>query len=164
MSGRAGPALSAGRQERTKCPPSVLSAVGAAAWLVGTGSILAPSGYWALLLGGSLLRHMSLSMHSPSILIPGSGVTPGEGTGYPFQYFCLGNPMDGGAWRATVHGVTKSQARLSTWRCLFFLQVSRRSSADPDGLGLQALGSARHFRQLALLHLFLPAGNDRWLL
>ena len=93
--------------------------MGAAAWLVGTGSILAPSGYWALLLHASFFRHMSLSMHSPSILIPRSGVTPGEGPGYPLQYFCLGNPMDRGAWRATVHGVTKSQARLSTWCCLF---------------------------------------------
>ena len=32
---------------------------------------------------------------------------PGEGKGNPLQYSCLGNPMDGGAWRATVHGVAK---------------------------------------------------------
>ena len=41
--------------------------------------------------------------------ISGSGRTPGEGNGYPLQYSCLGNPMDRGAWQATVHGVTKSQ-------------------------------------------------------
>ena len=41
--------------------------------------------------------------------IPGSGRSPGEGYGNPLQYFCLGNPMDRGAWRATVRGVTKSQ-------------------------------------------------------
>ena len=35
--------------------------------------------------------------------IPGSGRSPGEGNGYPFQYSCLGNPMDRGAWQATVH-------------------------------------------------------------
>ena len=35
---------------------------------------------------------------------------PGEGNGYPLQYSCLENPMDRGAWQATVHGVTKSQA------------------------------------------------------
>ena len=40
-------------------------------------------------------------------LIPGSGRSPGEGNGNPFQYFCLGNPMDRGAWQATVHEVTK---------------------------------------------------------
>ena len=38
-------------------------------------------------------------------LIPGSGRRPGEGHGNPFQYSCLGNPMDRGAWRAAVHGV-----------------------------------------------------------
>ena len=37
----------------------------------------------------------------------------GEGNGTPLQYFCLENPMDGGAWWATVHGVAKSWAQLS---------------------------------------------------
>ena len=39
--------------------------------------------------------------------IPGSGRCPGEGNGNPLQYSCLGNPMDRGAWQATVHGVTE---------------------------------------------------------
>jgi len=42
-------------------------------------------------------------------LIPGSGRSLGEGNGNPFQYSCLENSMDGGAWWATVHGVAKSQ-------------------------------------------------------
>ena len=41
-------------------------------------------------------------------LIPGWGRSPREGNGNPLQYSCLGNPMDRGAWRATVHGVTES--------------------------------------------------------
>ena len=41
--------------------------------------------------------------------IPGLGRSPGEGNGNPLQYFCLENPMDRGAWQATVHGVAKSQ-------------------------------------------------------
>ena len=45
--------------------------------------------------------------------ITGSGRCPGEGNGNPLQYACLGNPMDGGAWWATVHGVAKSWRRLS---------------------------------------------------
>ena len=45
--------------------------------------------------------------------IPGSGRSPGEGNGNPLQYSCLENPMDGGAWWAAVHGVTKSWTRLS---------------------------------------------------
>ena len=46
-------------------------------------------------------------------LTPGWGRSPGEGNGNPLQYSCLKNPMDGGAWRATVHGVPKSRTRLS---------------------------------------------------
>ena len=40
--------------------------------------------------------------------IPGSGRSPGEGNGSPLQYSCRENPMEGGAWWATVHGVAKS--------------------------------------------------------
>ena len=40
--------------------------------------------------------------------IPGLGRSPGEGNGNPLQYPCLENPMDRGAWWATVHGVAKS--------------------------------------------------------
>ena len=39
--------------------------------------------------------------------IPGSGRSPGEGNGNPFQYSCLENAMDRGAWQATVHGVAE---------------------------------------------------------
>ena len=45
--------------------------------------------------------------------IPELGRSPGERNGYPLQYSCLENPMHRGAWRATVHGVSKSQTRLS---------------------------------------------------
>ena len=45
--------------------------------------------------------------------IPGSGRSPGGGNGNPLQYSFLENPMDRRAWRATVHGVTKSQTGLS---------------------------------------------------
>ena len=47
-------------------------------------------------------------------LIPGSGRSPGEGNGNSLQYSCLENPMDRGAWWATVHGVAKSQTQLSS--------------------------------------------------
>ena len=52
-------------------------------------------------------------------LIPGSGRSPGEVNGNPLQYSCLENPMDGGAWWATVHGVTKSWTRLSDFTFTF---------------------------------------------
>ena len=51
--------------------------------------------------------------------IPGLGRSPGEGNGNPLQYSCLKNPMDGEAWQATVHGVTKSRTRLSYFTFTF---------------------------------------------
>ena len=46
-------------------------------------------------------------------LIPGSGRYPGVGNGKPLQCSCLANPMDRGAWRATIHGVAQSWTQLS---------------------------------------------------
>ena len=43
----------------------------------------------------------------------------GEGSGTPLQYSCLANPMEGGAWWAAVHGVAKSQTRLSDFTFTF---------------------------------------------
>ena len=59
--------------------------------------------------------------------IPGLGRSPGEGNGNPLQCSCLENPMDRGAWRATVHGVAKSRTRLSdfTFTCHFHLLTPR---------------------------------------
>ena len=48
---------------------------------------------------------------------PGLGRSLEEGNDNPLQYSCLGNPMDTGVWRATVHGVTKSQTQLSAKQC-----------------------------------------------
>ena len=52
-------------------------------------------------------------------------VLPGEGNGNPLQYSCRENPMDGGAWWAAVHGVAKSQTRLSdfTLTLAFFKKI-----------------------------------------
>ena len=47
-------------------------------------------------------------------LIPGLGRSPGGGHANPLQCSCLENPMDGGAWRATVRGVAESQTQLNT--------------------------------------------------
>ena len=54
--------------------------------------------------------------------IPGLGRSPGEGNGNPLPYSCLENPMDGGAWWALVHGVAKSQTRLSDFTFTFLSQ------------------------------------------
>ena len=47
----------------------------------------------------------------------------GKGNGTPLQYSCLENPMDGGAWWATVHGATKSQTRLSNFTSLMWTRI-----------------------------------------
>ena len=68
--------------------------------------------------GGSEVKASAWNAGDPGS-IPGSERSPGEGNGNPLQYSCLENPMEGGAWLATVHGVTKSQTRLSdfTFTC-----------------------------------------------
>ena len=53
--------------------------------------------------------------------IPVLGRSPGEGKGYPLQYSCLENSMDRGAWQVTVHGVSKSQTRLSDFHIYIYL-------------------------------------------
>ena len=57
--------------------------------------------------GGSDSKESACNTGDPGS-IPGLGRSPGEGNGYPVQYFCLGDPMDSEAWWATVHGVTQS--------------------------------------------------------
>ena len=57
--------------------------------------------------GGSVVKNLPASAEVMG-LIPGMGRSSGEKNGNPFQYSCLGYTMDRGAWRATVHGVTKS--------------------------------------------------------
>ena len=67
-------------------------------------------------------KESACNARDPS-LIPGTGRFPGEGNVYPLQYFCPENPMDGGAWQSTVHGVAKSWTQLSdfTFTVLYVL-------------------------------------------
>ena len=61
--------------------------------------------------GGSAGKESACKAEDPGS-IPGLGRFPGEGNGYPLQYSCLKNSMDRGAWRATVHRITKSWTQL----------------------------------------------------
>ena len=70
--------------------------------------------------GGSEVKASASSVGDPGS-IPGSGRSPGEGNGYPLHYSCLENPMDRGAWQATVHRVAKSWTRLSDFTSLQWL-------------------------------------------
>ena len=76
-------------------------------------ALLNPWNYLAvvIIIGTSLVADCEESACNVGDLgsIPESGRSPGEGNVNPLQYSCLENPMDGGAWWATVHGVAKSQ-------------------------------------------------------
>ena len=88
-------------------------------------------------------------------LIPGSERSPGEGNGTLLQYSCLENPMDGGAWWAAVHGVAKSQARLSDFTFTFPFHALEKEMATHSSVlawripgtgepgGLPSVGSHR---------------------
>ena len=79
----------------------------------------------------------------------------GEGTGTPLQYSCLENPMDRGAWWATVHGVAKSQTRLSDFTFTFRFHALEKEMATHSSVlawripgtaeagGLLSMGSHR---------------------
>ena len=69
--------------------------------------------------GFPVLHHLLLTIQETWVRFLGREDPPEEGNGNPLQCSCLGNPMDRGAWRATVHGVTKSLTRLSDWQFHF---------------------------------------------
>ena len=53
----------------------------------------------------------------------------GEGNGTPLQYSCLKNPMDGGAWKAAIHGVAEGQTRLSDFTFTFQFHALEKEMA-----------------------------------
>ena len=85
--------------------------------------------HWIGYLGASLYRSYQSSTPQGSFSffffnISGHWPTFGEGNGTPLQYSCLENPMDGGAWKAAVHGVAKSWTRLSDFTFPFHSLIS----------------------------------------
>ena len=75
---------------------------------LGTALVLNPCTYTRSFPGGSDSEGSTCNVEDLDS-IPGLGKSPGEGNGNPLQYSCLDNCMDRGAWRATVHGVSKSR-------------------------------------------------------
>ena len=70
-------------------------------------------------------------------------ICTGEDNGTPLQYSCLGNPMDGGAWWAAVHGVAKSQIRLSDFTFTFHFPLSCAGEGDGNPLQYSCLENPR---------------------
>ena len=69
--------------------------------------------------------------------IPGLGRLPGGGHGIPLQYSCLGNPMDRGAWQATVHRIPKTWTWLSYWTTTANSQLTTLWHSQVDSKGTQ---------------------------
>ena len=78
-------------------------------------------------LGGSVVKNPPANVgdSGDTSSIPGSGKSLGGGNDNPLQYSCLGNPMDRGAWWATVHETTKSQTQLSDWARTLLFSIHR---------------------------------------
>ena len=83
--------------------------------------------------GGSDGKASAYSVGDPGS-IPGSGRSPAAGNGTPLQYSCLENPVDGGAWLATVHGVAKSRTRLSNFSIYYNNQSLNRLKTFRDSI------------------------------
>ena len=81
------------------------------------------------------LKHLP-AMQETWVWSLGREHSPGEGNGNPLQYSCLGNPMDRGIWRATVHGVAKSRTRLSNFTFTLNSTLTRTRNLRPRLLNL----------------------------
>ena len=73
--------------------------------------------------GGSVVNNPPVNVGDTG-LIPGSGRSPREGNGNPLQYSHLENPMDRGAWQATVHGVSRSWTQLKFVGIVIILEIA----------------------------------------
>ena len=83
--------------------------------------------------------------------IPGSERSPGEGNGNPLQCSCLENPMDRGAWWAAVHGVAKSQTRLSDFPFTFhFHALGKEMATHSSVLAWKIPGTGKPGGQLSM--------------
>ena len=76
--------------------------------------------------GSSVVENLPADAGDGAV-IPGLGPAPGEENGNPLQYSCLKYPMDRGAWQATVHGVKKSQTRLSRSLLVCGVEIQHRA-------------------------------------
>ena len=102
------------------------------------------------------LLAQSIFQHKPvnyTLVLARDGTREGNGT--PLQYSCLENPMDGGAWRAAVHGVAEGQTRLSDFTFTFHFHALEKEMATHSSVlvwripwmgkpgGLPSMGSHR---------------------
>ena len=93
------------------------------------------------------------------IIMWAQGVFPGEGNGNPLQYSCLENPMERGAWQATVHGLAKSRTRLSSchsYSLKAFPWISSRKTSRLSHESSRLFSSIRVFSNDSTLCIMWP--------
>ena len=120
--------------------------------------LLLPCNHSCLSSRGLHFSLLSLQCNYCCLSLGGLHLSPlpfGEGNGTPLQYSCLENPMDGGAWWAAVHGVTRSRTRLSDFTFTFHFHVLEKEMATHSSVlawripgtgepgGLLSMGSHR---------------------
>ena len=120
--------------------------------------------------GGSDGKESACNTGDPGS-VPGSGRSPGEGSGSPLQYSCLENPMEWGAQRSIVHGVAKSRTQLSASTFIHFhtlhgfrrplggLQISSVDKEEP----LYYDGDPYFYRWKKNLQESCPRWQSKWL-
>ena len=130
------------------------------------------------LLGWVLIKYWDIGTWNINMNMVFSLPSHGEGNGTPLQYSCLKNPMDGGAWWAAVHGVAKSQTRLSNFTFTFHFHALEKEMAthssilawripgmgEPDGL--PSMGSHRvghNWSDLAAAAAALPSKGSHYI-
>ena len=101
--------------------------------------------------GGSVVRNPPANVGDAGS-IPGLRRCPGEGNGNPLQYSCLENPMDRGAWQATVHEIAKSQTQLST----------TTSTKDTACCNLDLVQPNFKKKRKGILAIMMPAMKESW--
>ena len=100
-------------------------------------------------IGGSVVKNLLTNAGDSGDTgsIPGPGRSPGGGNGNPFQYSCLGNPMDRGAWQTTVYRAAKSQTWLSMHACILCNRIVEAYRTDVK----------------MFLHIWILKGKKVWL-
>ena len=88
-----------------------------------------PSKFFIYILFVNIFLFLNISLGRSLISSVTCSTFYGEGNGTPLQYSCLENPMDGGAWWAAVHGVAKSQTRLSDFTFTFHFHALEKEMA-----------------------------------
>ena len=121
---------------------------------------------WSRFPGGSDSKASVYNAEDPGSS-PGLGRSPGEGNSSPLQYYCLENPMDRGAWKAIVYGVSKSRTRLSNFTTSLSevtqlcLTLCDPMNCSPTGSSVRGISQAENWSGLPFLlqGLFL---TQRW--